>query len=242
MFQSALVRRHLDGPKSFDSGQLAETLLFYSSVHILADRGLLADLITGVGENNLIELLDQIIELLDQKTISLTYSRAVGAIMAETTNHVTDYRFAFPQFGGLPGKRFKASDEIEEIVTRTLGASRKSRKYAQKIQDRVVFKNIGPDNAKDLGVLQNEVLNNNQFVKECVGKVIKILVPDYTFPKQWEFMVLLNDENFRILSDIDFEKINAIYRRQIPEEHSTITPAYVLAHILDAQLEPERKR
>jgi hypothetical protein len=45
MFETALIRRHSEGPRIVDAGILAETLLFYDHVHVLADRGLLSDLL-----------------------------------------------------------------------------------------------------------------------------------------------------------------------------------------------------
>jgi hypothetical protein len=66
MFESALIRKHTEGQLSVDAGIIAETLLFYDNVHVLADNGVLADLIRVIGP-------DSLITLLDRKALSLSF-------------------------------------------------------------------------------------------------------------------------------------------------------------------------
>jgi hypothetical protein len=50
MFESIIVRRHAHGQQVVDQGLLAETLLFYNNVHVVADRGILIQLAQTIGQ------------------------------------------------------------------------------------------------------------------------------------------------------------------------------------------------
>ena len=68
MFESVLIRRHVEGERLVDAGTIAEALLFYEHVHVVADRSLLVDLLRVIGSDNLLQMLEANI-------LSLTYVR-----------------------------------------------------------------------------------------------------------------------------------------------------------------------
>lgn len=62
MFESVCIRRQqlLDAPEPFfDLGFLAEAMLFYQNVHLIADRGILSQLVSQCGSSLVIELIEE---------------------------------------------------------------------------------------------------------------------------------------------------------------------------------------
>ena len=68
MFESVLIRRHAEGNNLVDAGTIAEALLFYDKVYIVADSPLFTDILRVIGSQHLLTLLDM-------NRISITYMR-----------------------------------------------------------------------------------------------------------------------------------------------------------------------
>jgi hypothetical protein len=79
MFETALLRKHGKGFAGVDAGLIAETLLFYSNVHIVAHFGVLVDLLKTIGG-------DTLISLLENKFITFTYLRSDYGTVNVTQN------------------------------------------------------------------------------------------------------------------------------------------------------------
>ena len=234
LFESALVRRHNVGSNPIDAGMLAETLLFYNSVHIVLDGGLLYELILSIGANNLIELLEE-------KNLMASYSRTFTGVMKNTTNYVNTYSFAAVRMHAKANKKkILTTDEISESVERALGVSKESKKIAKKLIDKFSFRDIGFGNAKDRAeVVRSELIDDGQLAS-CVEAFMKSVVPRYVMPRSWEFRCIpQNDacEEFHILTDLKFDLINMEYYKSADSSQSPITPEWILSHILDAKVD-----
>jgi hypothetical protein len=68
MFETAILRKHGNAFTSIDKGLIAETLLFYSNVHVVAHFGVLIDLLRAFGA-------DTLLRLIGDKIPTLTYLR-----------------------------------------------------------------------------------------------------------------------------------------------------------------------
>jgi hypothetical protein len=110
MFETALIRRHSEGPQIVDAGILAETLLFYDHVHVLADRGLLSDLLRVIG-------VDGIKKMLEMKAVSLSYMREMTGVMTNTANGVATNKFSiFEIIMDKNTKKIRDADDLELVV------------------------------------------------------------------------------------------------------------------------------
>lgn len=58
MFETIIVRRHVNNGQAIDAGLLAETLLFYDNIHIVVDAGTLFGLANKIGTDNVLSLLE----------------------------------------------------------------------------------------------------------------------------------------------------------------------------------------
>jgi hypothetical protein len=70
MFESAVIRRHALGEKSIEAGIIAETLLFYRNVHIIADQGILTHLLQA-------KRCRQPTHLIGHKIVTFTFVRSI---------------------------------------------------------------------------------------------------------------------------------------------------------------------
>jgi len=125
MFQSALIRRHSSADTLVDAGVIAETLLFYQNVHVVADRGLLTGILRAIGPDNLATLLRD-------KRITLSYSRSLPVVMTNNKGNVPTHLLTAVSFGGV-GTRTRLSNrqEITEVLEMEMGKNRKSKMLAE---------------------------------------------------------------------------------------------------------------
>jgi hypothetical protein len=131
MFEKALVYRAGVGSR-VDLGLLAETIFFYGSTHLLLDR---ASLIA------LVKLLPRevLLDLFDTATIRLSYVRQNFAVLSTGVPIAHDFG-AITVHGNVDGSKVRNyQEEISEMLTRELGKSRETEKFAQKIADRAAL-------------------------------------------------------------------------------------------------------
>jgi hypothetical protein len=79
MFESILIREHTD-TRSVDAGAIAEALLFYNRVHIVADSTLFAEILRAIGPDNLLSLLGK-------EQLSITYIPESLSVLVDTPPH-----------------------------------------------------------------------------------------------------------------------------------------------------------
>jgi len=156
MFESALIRKHTEGQLSVDAGIIAETLLFYGNVHVLADNGVFTDLIRVIGT-------DSLICLLDRKALSLSFTRDILGVYNNTQNDISVHRFVSIRLAARQNKkRINDADQVELVVENVLGKTRESKRITRALLDRIRFKNINdcPGLSRGIPALaQEDILN-----------------------------------------------------------------------------------
>jgi hypothetical protein len=234
MFQSALIRRHASGEKQVDAGTVAETLLFYKHVHIVADRGLLADLLNEIGPDNLVELIEN-------KYVSISYSRSMPAVMTNTENSITQHSFiSFEVTNDKDGKRIHKVDEVSQIVESVIGKGQKSRRVLKSLMKSLEFRNIGPQNIEQSSQITQQVLADPAHTARIVRTLLKTLVPNYQGPIDFDFRFFVTSEaKCYILTNLDYFQINKEYHKTVSPSHSSINNAYLLAFLLNANIDVE---
>jgi hypothetical protein len=152
MFESALIRKHTEGRLSVDAGIIAETLLFYGNIHVVADNGVFCDLLRVIGADNLINLLDC-------KGMSLSFTRDILAVLNNTQNDISVHRFTTVRMVARPNKkRVNNADQVELLIETVLGKGRESKRVTRALLDRIRFKDINkcPDLPKGIPACAQE--------------------------------------------------------------------------------------
>jgi hypothetical protein len=233
MFEFAVLRRTGNGEEQVDIGLLAETLLFYGRVHLLLDGGTLIDLIKKIGP-------DLLLELLKRDGVSASFLRETLGTVTHNNNGIKTYNFA--QFRVDPpskkGRVHISNDEWVAVqVERTLGASWKTRKFTSKLLKRISladgkYPQIG---GQDIAAVMHGELNNADLVEKAVRCVVATLVPSFTIPAGWHFRPLVLGDQFAIDTNFDFDRLNKEYHKKIPASHSSLSPEYLINHLLEAR-------
>lgn len=231
MFENALIRRAgVEG--HIDLGLLAETLFFYNSVHLLLDRGSVIALAKKIPGNDLIALFER-------NNIKLSYLRQGFGVLSSGLPTAHDFG-AFTFHGTETGG--KISDHKEEILftlERELGTSSQTRKLATAIADRSKlhrFANL-PEKEKSVSDLARADAEDGVFLEKAVASLLRNLVPSYELASGLRFKLLKVKGGYAIDTNLNFDKINAIYHQVVLPTHSSISPAYLLAHIQDARVD-----
>jgi hypothetical protein len=127
MFESVLIRRHVEGNHLVDAGTIMEALLFYDRVHVVADSPLFTDILRAIGSQNLLRLLET-------NRISITYIRGSTCVLTNThSSGIQFHNFGAVEFAPGKNKRLRNSDAIERDVGIVLGQSRETRKTTRSL-------------------------------------------------------------------------------------------------------------
>ena len=234
VFHTAILRKHGPAFTGVDAGLLAETLLFYSNVHIVAHRGVLVDLLKTIGPEALIRLIEE-------KKISLTFLRTDFGTATNTHNGLKFHAFIAYQLGGSQGKK-KASRE-EDVVSCfefALGESWQTRRLAKRfLKGIVIQQNIDvPGHPKGIPGLALADLDDPQYVQDAIKDFIVSLVPSYQLPMNFHFSIMRGTgDDFLIDHNIDLGTLNQKFARSYPSMNAALTPELLVDQLLEAQAE-----
>jgi hypothetical protein len=118
MFETAVLRKHGHGLLAVDAGLIAETLLFYSKVHLVVHFGVLQELLKTLGG-------DTLLRLINDKHISVTYVRDDYGSVTNAQSGIELHSFISMHYGS---EKQKTADSIHTAFERTLGKSAHTRR------------------------------------------------------------------------------------------------------------------
>ena len=128
MFESICVRRqHPIFPTPLDAGLLAELLLFYERVRVVADRGMLVDLLRKCGP-------DEVVELVTSGRLSVSYLPNGLGILTEFTGSPNEIHR--PTTFTIPGA-FELQNALPGAFEEVLGRPGRARRLALRVAPHV---------------------------------------------------------------------------------------------------------
>jgi hypothetical protein len=230
MFDKIVVRaqRLTDIQNPLDIGLLAEALVFYGDVTLIANRPIVQQLLRTVGA-------EMLVRLLEEKHLRLAISENFTGIVtkdAGTPHERYDSMLgelqAPPGGGPIVVERAIVADDFVSAIGKIGLAQRLAQRAADMTTTVRVNQRVGEQIKRDL--------RSPQFLSDAAADVIRDLAPDYELPKDFRF-VAEEDQNRELLlrTNVDFERANQVYRRAVPRDHSSLTPAYVLSLIAAAR-------
>jgi hypothetical protein len=230
MFETAVIRPHGSGVENVNGGILAETLIFYDKIHVMADRGLLNGLLGVIPPEDFLNLIKS-------KRISFSYSKSLHAIYSHKASAFEEHKFVSISINkNAQGKRITKYDEIRSAVTSRIGFGRASKKIVDGLIERTEFVDRGFQANQSLDIAHAE-LDNDEYLSAAVRTLIQLLVPTYQLPEKWEFRPLYIADSFTVATNLNFDDINEEYHKYVPPTHSSITPAFLLSHLLSARMD-----
>jgi hypothetical protein len=219
MFESILIRQHSDAG-SVDAGAIAEALLFYNRVHIVADSTLFVEILQALGPDNLLWLLGRgqlsITYIPESLTVLFDIPRHGRGLQVHSLGMVTsslDIKLGSNvtfQTSIRKKGRFTNSDAIASDVQRVMGKSRASKHFVKALLDKVSFRHL--TTSKELpggfSAIAEEDLHDAEFTKRAAAQILRTLAPHVTLPSDIRFSLMFIDHTFAIDTNLNFRQLN----------------------------------
>lgn len=204
-----------------DIGALVECMLFYENTTVVANQAILAQLIRYFG-------VERLLVLIQEELLNIVYTESIVGIFTTTKNNIQYHdtiEFSSPQH--------TYQDELRKICVGVAGKTGKGRRLALKIQDKI---QVTRHDHIILEGARKSILDQD-YVKSAAGIVIKELVPEAADISGLSFQTDKTSKGIVVATNINFIALNELYHRRIPPEHSSITPALILSHLLTVEEE-----
>ncbi len=225
MFDSICIRQQglgeLTISEPLDLGFLAEAMLFYQNVHVIANRQMITHLISKCGS-------DVLIDFLDSGFLRISFLENFEGIYTENSN--TAYEHYTPVLGAMPHRAWKEDAKnlfVEEIGGSVKGGQRLAKRFSKHI------KPISYDDSVRVETLED--FSSGGYIRDGVSCLLHYLAPEYSVSNNLVFQVTRNDGKFSVETDIDFSKANESYHRLFSSSHSSLSVAYLLSILMAAR-------
>jgi len=218
MFESILVKnqRITDPDNILDLGMLAEMLLFYQSVTILANRGILKQLLCEIGPETLIELIEG-------EHLNIIYLDNTLGIKTENTN--TAHERHSPVVLSVEGHAGYRT--VRTLFDELIPSPGKARRGANRF-----FKGIKTDEY-EAGICKEITtdFSDSNVVERSIIQTIKHYAPEYPNIENINFAIDNDNDSLVVETNINFPQLNKIYQTRVPTSHSSLSPASLLSHL-----------
>ncbi len=227
MYESICIsRQNVFTGSPLDLGFLAECLVFYREVRVIADADTFKFLVRACGHDVLIELFEMgslKIQFFDNMT-------AVGTLDAGSPAERHDFVTA-----AVSSTRFPqvARALFEEIVGSSgKGLSRLTQKFSRFVSRSEYAPSMLAEARTDIA--------DEAYISSAVGSLLRYVAPEYEAPDPLVFRpVVGSDDSIWVNTNIDFGAANESYHRHVPAAHSSLSAASILAHVLDTRRDIE---
>ena len=232
MFESIAVRGLQGKDGKIDAGLLAEILLFYQNTHLILQRGTLTSLLKRIGA-------DDLLYLITNKFIRASFFRQTLGTYTSSQSGIPVHDFvAIEKTGSVDKGKFKQKDElIIDLFEHALGNTGHARRAAKQFLSLVPIKTLSPGFHHPRGIpgLARDDLDDEDYVQSAIEAALFELVPGLKLPARWHFKVIKIKDGFIIDTNLNCDELNSQYHKFISPKHSSIAPAFLIDHILEAR-------
>jgi hypothetical protein len=222
MFESITFRNSTMPGPMIDVGAVAESLIYYGEVSVIAGIGTLEELLSRIPPFVLLDLL---------KYDRLTVHLASDNIGIQTSQVGKDELHNLVTFSNLSSEpRAEAERRFREAAGNTSQAKLGGRKFVQLLRslDHSAF-----DQNKVY-----EAMADAATTESVVRTILRIIAPGYVLPHPLRFRLQrAGGSGFAVDTNIDYPRANAMYSQIIPPSHSSLTAARLLSMLQYAQEE-----
>jgi len=223
MFDKITIsRKGRSSEEPVDLGFLAECLVFYRHVTVIADSGTFKFLVRTCGPDALLELMEMgALEILyfDNGTAVVTVQLSDGGNCNDYGNY-TSNNIRYPQVSRVL---------VDELCAPSgKGANRLYRRFEKYVRRTEYTPEINREVARDFA--------DEKYLTTAADTLLSYLVPSYQRPTPLKFTpIFIPKFGYRIVTNIDFSAANVEYHKTVPASHSSLSTAYILAHIADTR-------
>jgi hypothetical protein len=205
--------------KPVDLGSLVEAMLLYGKTTAVVNFPILEQIYQYFGSDNLLRLLSE-------EYLQIVYQESPAGIITQKEDNKEFHgvvQFSSPQH--------QFPDKLREVCIDAKGKPGAGRRLARKFEKYIRVSRETPLVLKGTA----EAILNQRYLESSAQIVIQELAPNSFSNK--EFKAYQTDKGIVVETDFDFAAINAAYHKLVSPSHSTITPAYILTHILKLEEE-----
>lgn len=217
LFERITINRQSLTGDPIDLGFLAECLLFYKKVRVIASAGIFPYLVRCCGPDELLELFEMgvlEIEYFDNMTGVATVQSNIGPLHELKVLHTQSMRY--------PQVSRKLFDELAGASGK--GANKMFRSFERFVERSVYTTDMLQESHADVV--------DSAYVQVAVGSLLPLLAPKYSVPQPFLFRVgpVLKGGTYKVTSNIDFAEVN----RSIGVD-AAVSEASLLGHVADTR-------
>lgn len=212
MFEDICINRQDTFGMGIDVGFLAEALVFYQRVHVVADGEMFKTMVRICG-------YDVLIEMMEMGTLEINFIENIPVVSQ-------DY-----DFGLVSSEVFRYQHLAPKLFQELTGKSGKGRRIANRMAKLVRPVQCNPS----LPDLAREDAADTSYVEEVGRALVKHFAPEYQIPNPCMFRFHRNNQTCTLETNIDFAKVNAFFTRRTDVLDATLTPAYLLSFIAETR-------
>lgn len=226
MLGNCIIRNPVNRKGDLDKGAICESLLFFGAAHLVLDMGTLAA-VQRAG------FLDDLIVMLEAGLLTANYSPQSTGLLSRKDFGLTHYLFTVVKMvGDQKRKEIRNPEALEGQLLRLSNDRATARTQYRRLADLISFEDIDDSEVARLG---RQDISDPAFAKEIARiKLLEWGVPEGELSFRRVEVIALADNNFSILTDIDFDKL----RKFVPEaDRATFGPKDLFPAVGDARLD-----
>lgn len=230
MFEKIVLRRSEHGP-ALTIGEVAEALLFYQNVHLVLDYGTLNGFIERIG-------MQRLLALLARPNVSAVYCEETLGTRTDRVGTLEAHSFIAFTFSGDQeiGQLTSRKKRLEYVLERHGHDKRNARKLVERFRRHVPIRKLTDDYFLPGGVLNaaSDDLRDPVFIHEAMRGAIANTVGAPALLGNLRFEIISTPPTFHVLTNINFDSINAARRSHQPPLDN-ISAAHLVNEILMAR-------
>lgn len=205
------------GNNRLDLGLLAEILVFYDKVHLLASETMLRDLFKSCKP-------ELVIELIEEEILEINYLHNMLGVSHKDDQFPKEY--SFTSFYSPDHSLDKITEKIFfELIGRKGRSRRLAVKFNRFVKTEYYEKNINEDSI--------QYFLDDTFVNDGAKIVLNNLLPEYNLSKENYFKTEKGKSGILVNTNIDIEKANSIFSKKYPNQNLSI--ALILSFLFNTK-------
>lgn len=224
MFKTIILRRQNqnDEVKPVDLGFLAEAMLFYEDVHLLADYGIVQQLVRYCSSD-----IGVLFALMDEGFLKIDFLESVVAVKTLNTGTPSEIHSAVIATTDTWKLQNAAPIIFQDVLEKSGLGRRKGNQFARRVHP------ISHD--KELPVAIREDYTNKKYIEQACKLMLHTLAPEYQISPDFRFNVQIDDERLIVDTNLDFATVDGRLQLRTPSGFRDISPAKLLVTIFDAR-------
>jgi hypothetical protein len=207
MFESVCIRRQqpLYTSKPLDLSFLAEAMLFYQHIHLIADIDILQQLAFELGP----ALVNEFIE---EGHLKVSYLERRPAISKFSAEAIRAGEFYHPISVGNEKGHWRLEKVAPEIFSKAAGGPGYGRQFGRRFAELVPTLDSLDFDREIYPAIQAD-FTGTLYVEQAIAQLLRAVAPAYQLPQDYRFQISREGELFQVDTNIDFRQANESFNQ-----------------------------